>query len=121
MPLKLDDARVWFNLGVAYAKRGHLAEAVSAYREAVAVRPDFPEAWYNLGIACGNQRHYDEAIGAFREAVRLWPDYVKAWFNLGVAYAVQGNRDRVLEVHEQLKSLDSAKAAEFLGALGQAE
>ena len=48
--MKADDAKVWFNLGVLCAQKGQFAEAASAYREAMAVKPDFPEAWYNLGV-----------------------------------------------------------------------
>jgi tetratricopeptide (TPR) repeat protein len=117
MPLNTDDPRLWFDMGVAHAGKGHFEEAISAYRQAVRIRRSLPEAWYNLGVAYGYQRRYREAVEAFREAIALRPDYVKAWFNLGLAYAIQGDRARVLKVHGQLKVLSPAKAQEFHDAV----
>ena len=42
-----------------YATLGETDEAIAAYRRAVAIKPDFPEAHYNLGnalVALGQDR-----------------------------------------------------------------
>ncbi|MDX1755223.1 MAG: VWA domain-containing protein [Marinobacter sp.] len=45
---RLDSARAWFYLGNSLAKRVELEEALTAYEQALARQPDFPEAKANL-------------------------------------------------------------------------
>ncbi|HXG34209.1 MAG TPA: tetratricopeptide repeat protein [Bryobacteraceae bacterium] len=51
-------APAWFHLGFAFAKLGRPEERVNAYRQAIAVKPDFAEAHYSLGVvyALANRR-----------------------------------------------------------------
>ncbi len=43
--------RVWANLGIAQANRGHFAAAIQAYRKALALNPDMGPARFNLALA----------------------------------------------------------------------
>ena len=52
-------------------------------REALRLRPDYPEAHYNLGLLLSGLKRYDEAEKEYREALRLRPDYPAAHNNLG--------------------------------------
>ncbi|HSN22197.1 MAG TPA: tetratricopeptide repeat protein, partial [Usitatibacter sp.] len=54
-------------------KEGRLAEAVSAYRRAVALSPEAGDAHYNLGIALREAGELREAALEFRAAARLDP------------------------------------------------
>ena len=45
-------------------------KAARTYREAIALRPDRPEAYYNLGIALDNSGHLVEA--AQRKKWAVW-------------------------------------------------
>lgn len=51
-------APAWFHLGFTFAKLGRPEERVNAYRQAIAVKPDFAEAHYSLGVvyALANRR-----------------------------------------------------------------
>ena len=40
--------------GARYMSKGDCRRAAKAFREAIALRPDRPEAYYNLGIALSN-------------------------------------------------------------------
>jgi tetratricopeptide (TPR) repeat protein len=55
-------AEIWNDLGVALQRRGEIERATTAYRSAVAERPDFTEAHANLAAALF-------LIGANREAL----------------------------------------------------
>jgi hypothetical protein len=46
-------------------------EAIKAYRRAIELRPDFPEAHCNLGLALQNQGHFDKALAALRRGQDL--------------------------------------------------
>ena len=61
------------------------AEAEKAYRRALKLKPDSPEAHYGLGLALARQGRYQEALGAFDQAVRLSPTWARVHKDRGVA------------------------------------
>jgi tetratricopeptide (TPR) repeat protein len=74
------------SLGRAYGKLGLWPKAIEAFRDAVAIRPDFPEALNNLGWAYTGLDRYAEAIDAYRRAICLKPTLVETYYNLAKAY-----------------------------------
>ncbi len=55
-----------FNLGVALGNSGDNSGAESAYRAAIASRPNFFEAWLNLGSQLEAQGRPDEAVACWQ-------------------------------------------------------
>src|SRR5262245_58659565 len=51
-----------FQRGTALYRAGLLPEAITAYRQCVALQPDYPHARYHLGVALGDAEHYNEAL-----------------------------------------------------------
>ena len=80
-----DPAGLAFALGNARQEQGDPAGAIEAWRHALALRPDFPEALNNLGLTLHEQGERDAAIAAFREALERRPAFAEARFNLGNA------------------------------------
>jgi Flp pilus assembly protein TadD len=68
------DARNHNNLGISLAKVGRTDEAVTQFREAVRLDPDFPDAHYNLGMLLLALDQPNEATTQLREVLRLKPD-----------------------------------------------
>jgi len=60
------------------SKKDHRRE-VKAFREAIALRPDRPDAYMNLGIALGDSAHYVEAAQRFLEAKERCPVGSELW------------------------------------------
>jgi Ca-activated chloride channel family protein len=64
---KMETAEGYLNLGNALAKQEKLAPAVAAYKQALALRPEFPEATFNLdwvdGLLKLSQKEYEDAGG----------------------------------------------------------
>ncbi len=64
---KDESAEGYFNLGNALAKQEKLAPAVAAYKRALELRPEFPEAAFNLdwvdGLLKLSQKEYEDAGG----------------------------------------------------------
>ncbi len=68
-PGAADAYAVWFNLGVALLQKGDGAQAVIAYGNALALKPDLHEAAVNLGLALEAQGKRDEALATWRRAL----------------------------------------------------
>ncbi|MFZ0289808.1 MAG: tetratricopeptide repeat protein [Candidatus Sulfotelmatobacter sp.] len=91
---------------------GKLEEAVAAYRESIAVDPDFTEAMHGLARALQDLQRYDEAITVAQKITELDPDDVLAHTSLSVLYQkkamipeaeAEGAKARVLGWKQQLK------------------
>ncbi|MBZ5553317.1 MAG: tetratricopeptide repeat protein [Acidobacteriia bacterium] len=118
---------VWLVKGYEAQKAGKYEEAVSAYREAIRLKPDFAVEWYNLGVSYFNLGQYEKAISALQEAIRLRPGDADAWYNLGTTYGRLRQYDKAIDALQEairLKS-DHAEAwynlGTFYGSLGQYE
>jgi tetratricopeptide (TPR) repeat protein len=91
---------------------GKLEEAVTAYRESLAIDPTFTEAMHGLARALQDLQRYDEAIGVAQKITELDPDDVLAHTSLSVLYQkkgmipeaeAEGAKARVLGWKQQLK------------------
>ncbi|MGA7374886.1 MAG: tetratricopeptide repeat protein [Candidatus Sulfotelmatobacter sp.] len=91
---------------------GKLEEAVTAYRESLAIDPTFTEAMHGLARALQDLQRYDEAIAVAQKITELDPDDVLAHTSLSVLYQkkgmipeaeAEGAKARVLGWKQQLK------------------
>src|SRR5271156_4275078 len=64
---------------------GRADDAITGYRRAVALRPDWAEGWWYLGTMQYDQDHYTDAIPALRKIVELSPGLGAAWGFLGLS------------------------------------
>jgi Tfp pilus assembly protein PilF len=92
------------NLGLALQSQTRLDEAISHYRQALQLKPDYVKAHNNLGIALQSQSKYDEAIEHVKKAVQLDPNFALARYNLGSMYYEQGRYE--LAVTHWTKALE---------------
>lgn len=76
-------------LGVVYLARGRATEARDAFRTAIRVKPNLPEAWYNLGLSLGGENR-EQSMAAFREAIRLRPSLIEAYLGLALVLRAEG-------------------------------
>src|ERR1051326_1010864 len=72
--------------GGIYMQTGRFDKASEAFRRAVALNPQSPEAHNNFGEALGEEKKYQAALAEFQQAVNLDGHYVKARYNMGVTY-----------------------------------
>ena len=107
------DAQTEYNRGVRARVARNWPEAVSAFRQAISLRPAFPEAWNELGYALRNQARYAESLEAYAEALRLRPNFPEALEYLGEAYVKMGRLDDARRVLARLRPLDRDRAREL--------
>ncbi len=60
-------------------------EAIQLYKQALAVRPDWPEGWLYMGGALYQTGRYAEATNALRRGLDLSPIFANGWALLGLA------------------------------------
>ena len=84
------------SLGLALVSQGRFDEAISHYREALRLRPDFTRVPGHLAVALANQGKLDEALIQFQEAARREPGAAPAHYNLGSALFKKGRLDEAI-------------------------
>jgi predicted O-linked N-acetylglucosamine transferase (SPINDLY family) len=83
-----------FNLGSALQQLGRFDEALTAYNNGLALRPDAAEAFNNRGNVFQALRRFDEALASYDRAIALRADNPQAHNN-------RGNALQALERHEE--------------------
>ncbi|PYK29140.1 MAG: hypothetical protein DME57_11315 [Verrucomicrobia bacterium] len=78
------------SVGNVLARKGRLAEATAHLRDAVQLRPDYPDGHYNLGTALFQQGDLDGAIAEWRTMLSMRPDDAGANTSLGNALVQKG-------------------------------
>jgi tetratricopeptide (TPR) repeat protein len=105
-------ALLWLEIGWEAVQAGKYEQSLSAFQEAIRLKPDYAKAWYNLGYAYNRLGQYDKAISAFQEAIRLKPDFIDAWVNLGNAYNRLEQYDKAISAFQEAIRLKP----DFIGA-----
>jgi tetratricopeptide (TPR) repeat protein len=91
----------WARMGEAYDLAGRNDEAINAYQQAIAIKPDNPNYYNNLGNVLGRTGKIDEAKAAYTKSAELDPpNAALAWRNFGISL-YQANR--MTEAIEPLK------------------
>lgn len=119
-------AQAWNHLGLAYHHSGQPALALAAYKNAVKLNRNLPEADFNLGCLQLEQKNFPGAVDALNTYLVLRPKSADGLQKLGEAQwhlAAQFSgapRNRQLEVAE--KTLEEAQkiapSAEVLNSIG---
>ncbi len=115
------------NLGLELMKTGRPAEALVQFRQAIAIKNDYPEAHNNLGMLLRDSRQFQAAENEFQQAIQLNPQYADAVFNLGLAFVMQEKMPQAVESFYRALEIDPNYAevhndlANVLFAQGQIE
>jgi Flp pilus assembly protein TadD len=106
-----------YNEGLAFTRARDWPRAEIAYREAIQLKPELPEAWNELGHAIKSQGRYEESIAAYEQALHLRPNYPQALEYLGEAYVLLGRLGDARALHVRLKPLDTELADQLASAI----
>ena len=79
------DPMIWNGLGLAQASLGQIDEAISNYRQALKLNPNFADAFIDLAAALSAQGKYAEAVEMSETALRLRPNVAETHALLGAA------------------------------------
>jgi tetratricopeptide (TPR) repeat protein len=96
------DDRLFFNLGMAYADRGDLERAATAFERAVAVDPNNADNYFGLGLMEQAMGRSEQAEGTWKTAIAKDADHWEARLALARLYLDQSRWD---EAREQLDAV----------------
>jgi Flp pilus assembly protein TadD len=85
-----DNALAEYNLGKGLQDAGRFDEAERHYREALRIKPAYPDARANLGLILAGRGRVAEAEAEYRRAIAVEPGCVEAWNNLGTLLRSRG-------------------------------
>ena len=71
------------SMGVELADKGAVDAAISSYKQALKIMPDYAEAYNNLGLALMKKGQIATAKKNFERAIEIKQDFAAGHFNLG--------------------------------------
>ena len=89
---------------------GRYGEAVSHYRRALEIDPDFAAAHGDLGAALQGLGRLDAAIESYEAALALAPDHAKAHYSLGNALQAQNRNEAAVACYNAALALKPGNA-----------
>jgi len=117
-------ANIHFHMGNALFEKGMLSEAYEEYRQAVELRPNYPDIRNRLGELYVRRNDFNQACEEFETALEINPKYITALVNLADARRLmcdellekaEGEYSRALEIDPENRrareGLEKVKAA----------
>jgi tetratricopeptide (TPR) repeat protein len=89
-----DTADVHNDLGIAYASRGLMDQAIAEFRQSLQLDPGSAQTAWHLGAALASKGEFDEAVVFLRSSVQRDPSNLDAKHDLDAVVALQRQRQR---------------------------
>lgn len=97
-----ESIEAWYNIGMFHQKRGHIDDALLAYRTINRIDSTYADAYYNEGyVHMLMTEEVDSAIYYFEKAVIKDPEYFQAYNNLGLCYEKQNRLDQAKKYYQK--------------------
>jgi tetratricopeptide (TPR) repeat protein len=103
---KKKTALAQYNIAVKAHLSGKLAEAIIAYKEALASNPELAEAHSNLGLIYNQQHKYELAVSEFQKALAVNPKDAITYNGIGAALRAQRDLAGAIKNWQTAVSLD---------------
>jgi tetratricopeptide (TPR) repeat protein len=98
--------RALLNEGTAHLQGGRFQEAERAYRLALDMAPNHPEALHHLGLLFYRLNRFDDAMTTISRAIDHAPSSPLYWFNLGVVAQKAARPDEAIRAYRQAVTLN---------------
>lgn len=97
---------IWNLLGAANKGLGRIDEAADAFREVVALNPQYAGGYSNLGTTFHEQGKLQDALKVYKQAIALQPDYAEAYSNMGNTLKELGKFKNAIESYKKALSIE---------------
>jgi len=108
----------WVELGNLYFDMDQPKEAIEAYSQYLAVKPDNPDVRTDMGIMYRKLGQFDKALEEFRKAAQSDPKHVNSRYNIGLVllHDKQDIKDAIKAWEEYLKVDPNSERAQRIRA-----
>lgn len=89
--------RLWFHVGLAWARQKDADAAIAAFKKAAELKPEYVDPLVELGNVYGQTGHPELAVDAYEQALTLRQDNPLAHANMGIALAQLGHNSAAQE------------------------
>lgn len=96
----------FFQVGRLSARQGRMAEAETALRRAVTLRPDLSAGWFELGRLHAAEGRFAVALADFERSRRLVPQYDRVYYEIGLVYSKLNRGAEAINSFRQALRLD---------------
>jgi len=110
-PAPDDSPESYFQRGNAYYKASDLENAVTAFKQAVALDPKYVAAYANLGAVYYAQQKLDLAEETYLKAIELAPNDADILYNLGAIYVQEALATNVVNQEKLALATEKIKRA----------
>ncbi len=90
-----------YHLGVALLDAGKGGEALTHFRKAAVLKPNYEPAYNYLGVVLHRAGRQEEALPYYRQAISIKPDFGDAYYNLGTLFFSLGRLEEALAAYRQ--------------------
>jgi len=98
---------LWAKLAEAYDLAGRNDDAINAYQQAIAAKPDVPGYYNNLGNVQARSGKVDDARASYTKSAELDPpNAATAWRNFGISLYNAGRLKEAVEPLKKASELD---------------
>jgi len=97
-------------VGSMEADKGKLDDAIRLYRQALACKPEYPEAHFFLGRALERKGQTADAMSEYGKALRLRPDFDAAHIMVGLLLAKENKFDQAVAHYQAALKTDPESA-----------
>ncbi len=83
----------WFVSAIIHTQNLEYPDATKAFKKAILLQPDYPDAHNNLAVILETENNIDGAIKHYKIAIKQRSNYASALFNLGNIYHNQNYQE----------------------------
>jgi tetratricopeptide (TPR) repeat protein len=112
----VDEAVDAYNKAVTYETAGDTASAEKAYREALALDPNYCDAMDNLALLLRQNGNTEEAIALYENSIKIAPDNEVAHLGLANTYMGLEEYDKALVEYNALLDINPSNPEGYYGA-----
>ncbi|NEQ21958.1 MAG: tetratricopeptide repeat protein [Microcoleus sp. SIO2G3] len=106
-----EDAQTYWNSCYNLNIQQQYAKAIAACDQALALKPNYPEALWSKGFALDQQKKHEEALALYQQATTIKPDFAEAWSNQGGALLLLNRPEEAIAAYDKATALKPDLAA----------
>jgi len=104
--VSMDDPDGLYDAGAAYMRFNRLDDALTMFRRALELQPNFGDAINAIGVIHTRRSEYEDALQQYYRASELLPNDAGIRLNIAITLYLQGRRSEAFEEYDRVIQMD---------------